>query len=609
MEKYRNYLKSLIPFVAEAYTHVYGEEFKDIINKRLNNAIIIPYYDIEGLDNYLGFIKRCKRREYSIKFLEKIGLDVKEHKKNNYTERLDGKIVKILDNYISSSYSGFGNDTDYWVPLQAFKENNETYTKQLIRNKLKIINYLLGEEHEEITEENLESFTKTKEYQQILKKINELNIIYEELLVEYRKWEEQLKPYDDFIKYEQKRKKELIKKYKLLLIESIFSKLPTSVVNALSSKSLEEKGEALIGIDDIGYSSYIESFEDEQMEKLKSKDVELWEKDSIIWNQSRYFKKIGIDFPNEKMLRCDSEEYVKEYLEFISQDDIKQYIPSQDLITYVKSIREEKYKDAIFEYYITRKDFDEAIKKAIDIGLNIDYTYNIMENKSVCISGGGITRKDGEFASVMFYTIPVYAGGSLFHGFMHECGHIIDQSPKGCGFEYIHDYFENATKNSCDSKYRKHERLNETINDIFSIVGEEYWNNKGMYFIEPQEFTLLDKSDQNTAKLTKELLKPLLTKFKKQVIRAKIYVNHEELTRYIGEENFVELVDLINKVDYLTRNGVAAKIDTYPEDEMVKEYFEQVERINKIYSNIDKYYENYINQLYSDPYNYSKPRR
>lgn len=609
MDKYRNYLKNLMPFVIESYTYVLGEEFEDIIKKRLNNALIIPYYDVEGLYDYLIDIKRCKRREYSIKFLDEIGLDVEEYKKNNYTEPLDEKIGDLLYNYIYDSYRAFDKNNEFWVPLLAFKENNNSAPEQLLQNKLKIINYLLKDEYKEITKDNFDSFTNTEEYQQILIKINEFNIIYEQLLSEYKSWEEQLKQYEEFIKFEQQRKSEILKKYKIIISELIFSKLPILAKNSLFQKTPEERSNALIGIEgrDIGSSSFIESFGKEKIEKLKSKDTDWWEKYLIVCNQSKYLKNVGIIFPNEKILRCDSEEEINEYIKFMEQDNVKQYIPSDDVINYVKSVREKKYEEAIREYYVTRKDFISTKREFDQKSLN--YIYDQIKNKRVCIAGNGVTRIDGEYISLMFYTIRGYDLGILAYSFIHECGHIIEQSKKGTGFESVYDYFEDSEKNSYDKSCRKHEKFNETINDIFSLEAEKYLNNKGIYLIEPQEYTLFDKSNRNTASLTKELLKPLLIKFKKQVIRAKINSNHEELTRYIGEENYEELVDAINKVDYLTRNGVAHKIDNSPEDEMVKEYYEELARVNKIYSNIDKYYEDYINKLNYDPYNYIKPRR
>ncbi len=107
----------------------------------------------------------------------------------------------------------------------------------------------------------------------------------------------------------------------------------------------------------------------------------------------------------------------------------------------------------------------------------------------------------------------------------------------------------------------------------------------------------MDASNFNTALITKNLLQPLVSKFREQVIKAKVKADRNELIRYIGEDNFEELVDAVNKVDYLSRNGVVRKLNTSQDDSMVKEYYEQVERVKKIYINIDNYYNSNIDNL------------
>lgn len=601
--------KRILPFAIDAFTKVYGEEYHDIIFQKINNAIIIPYYDIEGLSDYISYIKRCKRREYAIKFLDKIGVNVKKHIKDNYTQALDDEIEKILDYYMNSSFFGFSKDTNYHVPLQAFKPNNETYPKRLLKNKIKIINYLLDNSHKEVTEENFESFVGTEEYNEILKKINDLNLVYEQLLLEYRKWEEQLQPYEEFVESENKRKSEILKKKKITTFMDVYSRLPIPVINAISGKSLEEKSTAIFGSLDIGSKSIIESFSFNNMEKLKSKDIDLWDKYCIVWTQSYYLKNIGIEIPNEQMLECDSEEDVNNYLIFLSQDNIRKYIPSDDLISYITSLRENNYEDALRKYYVNRDDFLDAKREFANNESNLKYIYEQIKNKRICVAANGGTRNDNEFISIMFYTIRTYGGGSLFHSFMHECGHIIDQSSNGTGFEHSNDFNENSEKNPYDNAFRKYEKFNETLNDIFTIEAVELLHNQGIYLIEPQEFTLSDVSNHNTALITKNLLKPLLLKFRQQVISAKVKADHNELIRYIGKDNFEELVDVVNKVDYLSRNGVVPKIDTSPNDKMVKEYFEQVERTKKIYNNIDNYFkENFSSGMLTPDYEVKKIR-
>lgn len=591
---------SLLPYVIDAYSFVYGEEYRSIISKKVRNTVILFYNDVEGLNNYLEYLERCKRREYSIRFLDRIGIDVEKYKKDNYSEPLDDEVNSILEYYIDSDL-GFTKYDDDYSPIRAFNRNNHNRPQMLLKNKLKIINYLLGSNHEKITEGNFDSFTQTNEYLELLKKIDELNIICEELLQEYNAWKSQLLPYKEYVGYENRRKEDILKCKRAEFFRKIFSKLPSSVKAAVSNKSFEERQEVILGYSDIASKSRIEKFSLEQIEKLKSSSVSSIRKYLIVSDQVEYLEKLGITIPNEDMLRCKTEEDIYNYLNFLSQDDIRKFVPSDELISYISSIREIKYEEALREYYTTRRDFRKIMKMFSNKSNNLECVYSQIKNKTVCILVGGGSRDDNEFVSIMFYTIRRHDGGELFHTFMHENGHAIDQSEKGIGFETICDFYENITKNPYDKAYRKYEKFNETLTDIFAIEAVKYLHDQGIYLIEPKEVTSLDTSNRNTAQITKNLLQPLLQRFKSQVIKAKINAEPEELIRYIGKDNFEELVDAVNKVDYLSRNGVIPKIDSSKDDEMVLEYFRQVERVKKIYENIDDYYRNNASSLGEEP--------
>ena len=589
MDKLNIDFNDLFPYVIDAFSSVYGEEYYFTILQKINNSIIIPYLDVEGLNDYVSYIKKCKAREFSIRFLDEIGIDVQKHKKSSYTEPLDTDIQKILDCLIDAD-NGFSKNIDFYSPLRAFDNNNKTYHKKLLKNKIKIVNYLLGNEHEQITEENFESFSKTKEFSKLLEKINEFNTVYEKLLFEYNDWASQLVPYEKYVEEEKKRKKDILQEKKNELFREIFDQLPSFVKDSISNKTLKEQQETILGSMDISTKSFIEFFHYDQMEKLKSSEVDLYDKFWIVYSQSNYLKNLGITIPDENMLNCDSEEDITNYLSFLNQDNVRKLIPSNESISYISSTREKKYEEALREYYTTRKDFTNTMKVFNDNCR--EYVYNLIKNKTIGILGNGGTNNNNEFISIMFYTIGESNGGFLFHTFMHEIGHIIDQCQNGVGFEVLDNSGKTVEKNPYDNEFRKYEKFNETLNDIFTIEATKILQNEGIYLIEPEEFTLLDASNHNTALITKNLLQPLLQKFRKQVIKAKINSKPEELIKYIGEDNFEELVDAVNKVDYLSRNGVIAKFDESPEDSMVIEYYEQVERVKQIYINIDSYYAN-----------------
>lgn len=439
-------LKKVLPFVIEAFTFVYGEKYRDIISDKINNAIIIQHYNIESLKEYILYIEECQKREYAVKFLEKIGVNVEKYKKANYTEELDSEVENLLEYYIDSSYFGFSDKTDYYVPLQAFKQGNNENPKKLLQNKIKIINYLLDDEHELVTEKNFDLFTKTEEYQQILKKIDELNLVYEPLLSEYRKREEKLKPYKDYLDSETGRKAKILEKNKQLLFEDIYQKLPMSMKAALSSKSLEEKITTILGSTDIGSASIIELFNSNRMKKLKSENVDVLTKSVIVSRQLNYLKSICGYIVSGKEIKFGTEENINKYLTFLEQEDVKQYIPSDDLIHFVTSTREKKYEEALREYYTTREDFLNFKEQGFNED-SLEYIYENMKGESVFVFGRGATTDDNKFVSIMFYTIRNDDGGSLCFTFMHECGHIIDQNENGIAFESCMDFSDSSMKN------------------------------------------------------------------------------------------------------------------------------------------------------------------
>lgn len=601
---------SLLPHVIDAFSSVYGEEYRSIISKKVNNTIIVQYHDFVGLSNYIASIKRCKVREFSIRFLEEIGIDVPKCQKSNYTKFLDSDIEKIVICTIGPICDAFSKESDYWSPLRAFNSTNTSSPEKLLENKIKIVNYLLGNEHEQITKENFESFSKTEEFLKLLEKISKFNIIYERLLSEYNEWANKLLTYEKYAEDEEKRENAILQEKKKELFIEIFDQLPSFVKDSISNKTFEEQQEILLGSSDISNKLDIEYFRHDKIEKLNSLDVTTADKFWILYYQSSYFKRLGINIPSKNNLeRNDGEDDIN-YLLFLKQEDIKKYIPSDELINYISQTRERKYEEAIRQYYTTRKDFIDIMKVFDNNPNNIEYIYNCIKKQKVFVSAcGGTNNDNNEFIHIMFYTIRTGDDGSLFYSFMHENGHIIDQNQKGCGFEIVDCFEENSIKNPYDNSLRKYEAFDEALNDIFTVEAIQFLQNKGIYLIEPKEFTSLDIINNNTSSITKNLLQPLVQRFRKQVIKAKISAEPDELIKYIGKDNFEDLVDAVNKVHYLSRNGVMPKIDIYKDDDMVIEYFKQVERVKQIYINIDNYYANNFGYLSTNDYDNSSKKR
>lgn len=601
-------IEELLPYVIDAYSHVYGEEYRQLINDRVNSACINVYEDVDGLDNYVSYLIACKKRELAIRFLEEIGEDFSFYGKDNYSERFDEKTNSIISKYFSLFWT-FDSNYDYRSPLLCFNiqefGDNE---KIIINNKISLINYLLGESHEKISEDNFNEFSKTDEYTELLNKINGYLKIYNILLAEYLEFEKELLPYNVYIKKEKERYYKIMKEKEYEIFDIIYPKLPEKIKTILSHFTRDQQKKVIINNYHLGSEFCIENFCSEDMSKLTSQNVEIWRKEFRINSQIEFFNDLGFSIPN---IKIETEEDINRYLEYIRSDSIKNAVPSDELIDLIKKLRTEKYEEFLKEYYTTRDDFirvKENIIKYFSPGIVSEaqlfkLIYYKLKNKEVCVHSCYqlIKKNDTETLlpkPVMFISVCKNAPGGLLASILiHEVGHIIDCSFRGGGFDPPNDLIDElafGNKNRYDMRYRKYERFNETLNDIFKEEAKAYLNKQDVYLIERKEFTSLNSINCNTTKLVKDLLKPLLDKFRKQVIAAKVNSNSSHLTDYIGRDNFEKLVDALNKVDYLVNNGLELKMKDSPSDSMVLEYQEQLDRVNQIYKNIDAYYTEYL---------------
>ena len=184
---------------------------------------------------------------------------------------------------------------------------------------------------------------------------------------------------------------------------------------------------------------------------------------------------------------------------------------------------------------------------------------------------------------IMFYTAK--EGGMLDYSMLHEFCHVIETQIKngkcvGSGFDTVEE------KNPYRSDKRKYERLNENITDIFSVQGTRILHGKGKYLLEQELLTIDDLMEINTSKITKNMLMPFLKRYKKQIIKARITGCTKDLFDLIGEDNFEELNDCINKVDYLVAEENLSK-NLKGKSKTTKRYEEELARLEKIYRDME----------------------
>ena len=336
----------------------------------------------------------------------------------------------------------------------------------------------------------------------------------------------------------------------------------------------------------------LDFFDEENISELNSNNVKVYKKYFIKEWQVSYLKNFDIHLPNRDILHSTKEEDVDAYLKFLEREDVKELIPSSDIIDIIHEICEEEANNCLKKYCTERDDFKRIMKLC-----NLDSSYenwllSFIKNKKICITGEGATI-DGRYASVMFYTIRNLSFGNMAINYIHEMGHVCDDKSNTMSGIEISDC---NIKNPYNSSKRKYEVMNEALNDIFTMEAANFLNSNNIYLFEDKENTNLDYYSDNMGTLTKDILRPLVRLYRDYVIEAKINADKSILTNYIGEENFEELNDIVNKVEYLCSKGVKYKLEKNEECEEVIEYNKQLDRAQQLYKNIEEYILNNLNE-------------
>ena len=541
-------LDKLKPYVIDAYTHVYGSEYHDIIEHKINNALYLTYIDIRGLEEYINNLLAYKKYKLSISFLEQIGYDVSKYKSLNLKEL---SRENNLNEILKANFGRF----------------------EIIFEK----------------DENIIILLEIKGYKDIYDKLKSEFILYKESFFRYYK----------FIEEDNNRKDIIFKEGMDYTYNELLSVIPLELKERLEKLSKEEVYKMFFDISwnsKLNYDSLVQSFDKEYMEELFSSENSLFKKAVLASDQIEYLQIFNIEPPvfdiGKDNLSCfHTEQDVSNYLNFLKSAEVRNLIPKQDLIDRIKKMCKENYSECEKKYYTKRLDFLNIINK-IDSNQDLDnFLIDKIKNKRVCISLGGANSSNG-YHSLMFYTIRVFDYGFLDRSFLHENGHIVDDNPNGSGFEFLCDANNSCEHNKYDKSYRKYERFNENINDMFTIEAKEYLRKKEIYLIEEKKYVNNEWNNRNTGLVTKNILRPLLERYRSVVIDAKINGDRNILSSYIGEDNFEELVDVINKVDYLWNRGLDYKLKNDKDNADVIEYYRELERAKEIYINIDAFVAN-----------------
>ncbi len=581
-------LKSFLPDIIDAYKEIYGPKYYDIIEYKLNNSLLIYYNNYEELRQYIENLKTLKKEELMCKFLDKIGVDIGKFQKKHQLDPLSTEALEIITNMVGNIWQCFENDDTINIRLLNREEDKYSFIK---KRKVDFINFLRGSNVATLTMDQFDNYIQTDEYKNLKKQVDYYNKVYDELSIEYKEW---YKQYDNcllYINQESERKDQMMRENGMKVISIMYKFMPPNIQKLLDTKSDDEKWKIFFTSlsSDFSGSGNINYFDQKHMDELTNPNIELIHKWHIIECQVTYFESLGLSLPYELFSSCETEEDVKRYLNFLNREDMKNNIPTNNIIKIFKFLSSDLYNQTLFDYYTN----SEYFKKYQSHFANIDdmkfkrQLASLFHDNKVCVFYE--PTNINEFTT-MLYTICGNGVGYLDMMLVHECGHIIDLNSKFSGFHEI----TKDKPNPYNSKYIMGERFNETLTDMFALEALEKLKAKGINMLDYKGLVSPMIRDLNTYNIVKQLLNPLVSDFREQVIDAKVNGNPQILINCIGENNYNELIDIVNKVDYLCKQGLIVKLEEKINDEVVKDYYEQVTRTKVVYNNIYEYYNNYL---------------
>lgn len=570
------------PYAIDAYIQVFGKEYEDIIRDKIKSLPWFYYDNIEGVKSYLEFLKRCKKKELVLKFLDKLSIDVGKQKEKGYAEEFDEDISNLVNKYLKEYIPDFllsGQDgiTEYFSKMESQNDKAKI---------IKFLNFVRGDKLPNITEENYLTFCKTKEYRQLIQMIRKLS---GEIKKEYDKFLKTLDPYKDYCDIEESRKRIIEEQVKIQAYKKIQEILPSNLRKLLNEKTnlISGKYNWLLG-DEIGIKSRLEYFSSEDEQKLNNPNTLSLERKNIIHNRIMFLMhNIGIDLSTYKG-QFDTEEDL--YWHLIEQPEIKELIPDREVVTKIGRIRQYAYSKAKSEY------IEETLYLSLIHNSNLNLEYFITKRTLAVITN--IDRITGKIFHKLVFTVRDIDQGYIDKTFLHEMCHTIEnrdnqeQITFSTGFEENLDlrFLKKPEMNPYWTGYRKYERFNEYVTDIFANEATEYLHSKDIYFAEPKEVCYKREKNTNTYDYVRNLIKPFINKYRKAIIKARILGDYTELFNRVGQENFEELNDVISIIDYLWYDGVSVMMSNgQKEGKMLEDFNKQLERLQQVYRNMENY--------------------
>lgn len=567
-------IRKKLPVIIESFVSVYGEEYRDIITKRIMAADIFGYFSIDSLKDLI----KIEQKELSKPIISKV-LDSYGFSDSNK------EIVKFVGDNLSNYSNSYLNLTA--SAINRLKEYG------ISESTLNIIVQNVNPVDPTVTKENVEELFKTGKLDYIVN----MNNSFLSIMEEYKKYENSaLGPYIELRdkmstyseKLDEKYMLEVLKKYDKYLndvdrekLDEMYKKGEYSPYNLKGYNVLGELKDYNI--------SYLSAFSKESNEKLQSPDTYDFIKIDILEHRIKYFKYRGIDLGDE-------------YEAYENDPRCKElWITDADEILDFKN---EKLLEIDRNIYSSMKSCIEAEKVAKEKNL-LDkediLSPDILRSGATCVMPN-LYEKDGEYVLSPMVVINSKNNDHIDQFVMHELNHVIELSKievKGntysalCGWDPCTGNInqDSSIPTFLDSPKREYELFNEIINELLSQRVTMYMHEQGEYLLSDAEHAKVTGGTSYERNL--KFVGEFLNEFLPEIISSRINGDMQIIFDKVGKENFDNLNSIINtfsnKFPGMTYFNVMQNYMNGIEDEDVKTVKMLVEKSREIVSSMKEY--------------------
>ena len=575
----------------DVFVDFYGEDKRDEIERKFNNATFVGYLSPEMQQVELTKLIKEKSKELESKVLEynETSLDSidlfdtydyslkifqpinnyqnfielyklgKEGRKEKYIEDTYNDIKKYLNELTKEEYLKIietkvlpekyqnipywlKNNIQYTTNLQNIEENYEkSFNKasSLIRKiipRCTLDNFDINNEEIEKLDKVIEKYKETlKEYENFEKEnieyFNEMQVNEDlEMSLREKYYKEFLKENIDLIKEEDR--------------QGVIEYLNDSKKSYLMNYSVR----SLLG-SSIQSESILESFYEEQEDILNNEETSTFIKNNIIENRIKYFNDIGINLGNNYNL-------------YLENEDVKSNWPTKERLEKFRATKNKLINNFMKEYYlntVSHKRLRQVVdsKNLLNKDDGLDQTmYNSSLGKT-CIATN-LKEIDGKLEAAPLVMIS-FGGfdGALDHDIIHELNHLYELSLESvinnkvvylCGWDICEDDIVGEVNDYIDitkeEPKRSYELFNEIINEVIAQEIEEKMHEKGIHILDSSRNSKVKGNTSYEASFF--IIKDFYKEFRDEIIKSRSNGNIKEILDVVGEKNFNDLNDLFD---------------------------------------------------------------